>query len=69
MPTFEQAFAVSIKILKLILSNIFVWFAQLDLAFEFHNITKNATKFYYVASTLLTKYAIEVRNLLCNVPH
>ena len=41
-----------------------VWFAQLEGQFALPNITKDATKFYYVISQLDNKYAAEVEDVI-----
>ena len=45
-----------------------MWFAQLEGQFALSNITKDATKFYYIISQLDRKYVTEVEDVITNPP-
>lgn len=45
-----------------------LWFAQCEGNFVLSNITKDETKFYYVAAQLDHAYAVEVKDIIKNPP-
>lgn len=45
-----------------------LWFAQCEGNFVLSNITKDDTKFYYVAAQLDHAYAVEVKDIIKNPP-
>ncbi|XP_076764840.1 uncharacterized protein LOC143431789 [Xylocopa sonorina] len=45
-----------------------LWFNQLEAQFALNGVVADHTKFYYVAAQLETKYAMEVQDIISNLP-